>query len=112
MIEIINTPEFLSRVVDAGKKLKASLERVVADYPEVFAGVRGKGLMLGLVMSDQYRDRAAEITSAAANEGLLLLLAGYSVIRYVPALTISDEHIEQGEKLLRQAVKTWLKAAV
>ncbi len=112
VIEIINTPEFLSRVVDAGKKLKASLERVVADYPEVFAGVRGKGLMLGLVMSDQYRDRAAEITSAAANAGLLLLLAGYSVIRYVPALTISDEHIEQGEKLLRQAVKTWLKAAV
>lgn len=112
VIEIINTPEFLSRVVDAGEKLKASLERVVADYPEVFAGVRGKGLMLGLVMSDQYRDRAAEITSAAANEGLLLLLAGYSVIRYVPALTISDEHIEQGEKLLRQAVKTWLKAAV
>lgn len=112
VIEIINTPEFLSRVVDAGKKLKASLERVVADYPEVFAGVRGKGLMLGLVMSDKYRDRAPEITSAAANEGLLLLLAGYSVIRYVPALTISDEHIEQGEKLLRQAVKTWLKATV
>ena len=41
-LEIINKPEFLSRITEAGNKLKASLERVVADYPGVFAGVRGK----------------------------------------------------------------------
>lgn len=110
-LEVINTPEFLSRVVDAGNKLKASLERVVADYPDVFAGVRGKGLMLGLVMADKYHGKAAEITAAAAKEGLLLLLAGYDVIRYVPALVIKDEHIEQGEKLLRQSIDVWLKAS-
>lgn len=111
VMEIINTPEFLARVVEAGNKLKASLERVAADYPDVFAGVRGKGLMLGLVMSDKYHGKAAEITGAAAKEGLLLLLAGYDVIRYVPALVIKDEHIEQGEKLLRLAVDSWLKAS-
>lgn len=110
-LEIINKPEFLSRITEAGNKLKASLERVVADYPDVFAGVRGKGLMLGLVMSDKYHGKAAEITAAAAQQGLLLLLAGYDVIRYVPALVIRDEHIVQGEKLLRQALDTWLKAS-
>ena len=110
-LEIINKPEFLSRITEAGNKLKASLERVVADYPGVFAGVRGKGLMLGLVMSDKYHGKAAEITAAAAQQGLLLLLAGYDVIRYVPALVIKDEHIVQGEKLLRQALDTWLKAS-
>lgn len=66
-LEIINKPEFLSRITEAGNKLKASLERVVADYPGVFAGVRGKGLMLGLVMSDKYHGKAAEITAAAHN---------------------------------------------
>ena len=110
-LEIINTPEFLSRITDAGNKLKASLERVVADYPDVFAGVRGKGLMLGLVMSDKYHGKAAEITAAAAEQGLLLLLAGYDVIRYVPALVIKDEHIVEGEKLLRQSLDAWLKAS-
>ena len=110
-LEIINKPEFLSRITEAGNKLKASLERVVADYPDVFAGVRGKGLMLGLVMSAKYHGKAAEITAAAAQQGLLLLLAGYDVIRYVPALVIKDEHIVQGEKLLRQALDTWLKAS-
>lgn len=111
VLEVINTPEFLSRIVDAGNKLKASLERVVADYPDVFAGVRGKGLMLGLVMTDKYHGKAAEITAAAAQQGLLLLLAGYDVIRYVPALVIKDEHIVQGEKLLRQSLDAWLKAS-
>ena len=108
VLETINKPAFLTRVVEAGLKLKESLERVAADYPDVFAGVRGKGLMLGLVMSDKYQGRAGEITQAAQQQGLLLLLAGYDVIRLVPALVISDEHIRQGEKLLRQAIDAWL----
>ena len=101
----------MSRITDAGNKLKASLERVVADYPDVFAGGRGKGLMLGLVMSDKYHGKAAEITASAAQQGLLLFLAGYDVIRYVPALVIEDEHIMQGEKLLRLSLDAWLKAS-
>ena len=109
VFETINRPEFLQRVVEAGEKLKFSLERVAADYPDVFSGVRGKGLMLGLVMSDKYQGRAKEITAAAEKQGLLLLLAGYDVIRYVPALVVSDEHIEQGEALLRKAIDSWLE---
>lgn len=108
VFEIINKPAFLARVVEAGQKLRESLERVAADYPDVFEGVRGKGLMLGLVMSDKYQGRAGEITQAAQQQGLLLLLAGYDVIRFVPALVVSDEHIRQGEKLLRQAIDAWL----
>lgn len=111
VVETINTPEFLARVADAGNKLRASLQSVAADYPDVFAQVRGKGLMLGLVMSDKYHGKAGEITATAAKQGLLLLLAGYDVIRFVPALVIKDEHIEQGEKLLRQSVDAWLKAS-
>ncbi|MCZ4053669.1 acetylornithine/succinyldiaminopimelate transaminase [Oxalobacter sp. OxGP1] len=109
VLEIINKPAFLARVVEAGQKLRESLERIAADYPDVFAGVRGKGLMLGMVMSEKYQGRAGEITQAAQQQGLLLLLAGYDVIRFVPALIVSDEHIRQGEKLLRQAIDIWLR---
>ena len=109
VLEIINKPAFLARVVEAGQKLRESLERIAADYPDVFAGVRGKGLMLGMVMSEKYQGRAGEITQAAQQQGLLLLLAGYDVIRFVPALIVSDEHIRQGEKLLRQAIDIWIR---
>ena len=109
VLETINKPEFLERVVEAGKKLRASLESIVADYPDVFSQVRGKGLMLGLVMSEKYHGKAKEITAESEKQGLLLLLAGYDVIRFVPALVVSDEQIEEGERLLRQSIKVWLK---
>ncbi len=109
VLETINKPEFLERVVEAGKKLRASLESIVADYPDVFSQVRGKGLMLGLVMSEKYHGKAKEITAESEKQGLLLLLAGYDVIRFVPALVVSDEQIEEGERLLRQSIEVWLK---
>lgn len=109
VFDTLSQPAFLANVVEMGKKLRASLESVAADYPDIFSGVRGKGLMLGLVMSEKYHARAAEITAEAQNQGLLILLAGYDVIRYVPALVIEDKHIEEGEKLLRQSIEAWLK---
>ncbi len=109
VFDIINKQEFLARVVKQGEKLRASLEKIAADYQGIFSGVRGKGLMLGLVMSEKYHGRAAEITAEAQKQGLIILLAGYDVIRYVPPLVIEDQHIEEGEKLLRQAIEVWLK---
>ncbi len=109
VFDTLSQPAFLANVVEMGKKLRASLESVAADYPDVFSGVRGKGLMLGLVMSEKYHARAAEITAEAQEQGLLILLAGYDVIRYVPALVIEEKHIVEGEKLLRQSIEAWLK---
>lgn len=108
---IINTPDFLSGVVSAGEQLKGMLEGIVSDYPWAFSMVRGKGLMLGLVMSDACAGRAKEITAAAEKNGLLLLLAGLDVIRFVPALILKGEHISQAEMLLRQSIDEWIKAA-
>lgn len=111
VMKIINTPDFLSRVTSAGEQLKKMLESIVAAYPQVFSTVRGKGLMLGLVMSDACLGRAKEITAMAEKHGLLLLLAGLDVIRLVPPLIIADEHIRQADALLRQSIDEWIKTA-
>lgn len=108
---IINTPDFLSRVTSAGEQLKNMLERIVSTYPHVFSMVRGKGLMLGLVMSAACLGRAKEITAAAEKNGLLLLLAGPDVIRFVPPLIITNEHIREAETLLRCSIDEWVKSA-
>jgi succinylornithine transaminase family protein len=109
VVEIINTPAFLSRVEAAGASLKNMLEGIVAAYPKVFASVRGKGLMLGLVMSAAFQGRAKEVTAAAEKNGLLVLLAGLDVIRFVPPLIITDDHIRQADSLLRQSIDEWLR---
>lgn len=109
VMEIINTPAFLSRVEAAGAGMRKMLEGVAASYPQVFGEVRGKGLMLGLAMSKNYLGRAKEITSIAEKEGLLLLLAGPDVIRIVPALILEEKHIREAEALLRKSIEKWLK---
>lgn len=110
VVETINDPEFLDRVIDAGAQLVSTLQGIVRDYPQLFSEVRGRGLMQGLVLAENYRGRAKEIVTAAEAEGLLLLVAGMDVIRFVPALIISDAQIDEGGRLLRRAAKGFLKA--
>ena len=111
VLEIINTPDFLARVNHASEQLQKTLRGIVADYPHVFAEVRGKGLLLGLVMADGYKGRSKDVVSAAEAQGLMLLVAGMDVVRIVPALIVSDKQIDEAGKMLRQAVETLLKSA-
>jgi len=111
VMEIINTPDFLSRVRHASGQMQKMLNAIVADYPQVFAEVRGKGLLLGVVMAEKYRGKAKDVVAAAETEGLMLLVAGPDVVRVVPALIVSDRQIEEANKLLRKAVDALLKAA-
>ncbi|GAA4030599.1 acetylornithine/succinylornithine family transaminase [Actimicrobium antarcticum] len=111
VIETINTPAFLGRVKEASALLLQSLEAIAADYPQVFASVRGSGLMLGMVLADGFRGRAKEISKAAEAEGLMVLIAGMDVLRYLPALIVSDAQIVQADGMLRAALDTLLASA-
>lgn len=108
VLQTINTPDFLARVGQAAQHLTAALRAIMADYPAVFAEVRGSGLMLGMALSDAYRGRAKEITRLAEEEGLMLLIAGPDVVRLLPALVVSDAQIAEGAGLLRRALARFL----
>ena len=108
VLETINTPAFLARVNEAGAKLTTALKQVVADYPQVFSLVRGAGLLIGLVMAEGYKGRSKEIQKAAENAGLMVLIAGPEVVRFAPALVVTDAQLDQAVALLRGAVDTFL----
>ena len=76
----------------------------INDELQLFSQVRGRGLMLGAVLKPEYAGRAGEILDHAATNGLLLLQAGPDVLRFVPALNISDEEIAEGLQRLRAAL--------
>lgn len=110
VLQIINTPDFLARVRQASQHLVAKLEGVVRDYPQVFAKVRGSGLMLGMVLADAFRGKAKDITKAAEAQGLMLLIAGPDVVRLLPALVVTDSQIDEAVKRLRRALDAMLAA--
>lgn len=104
VLQIINTPAFLARVRQASATLVQKLDELVGDYPQVFAQVRGKGLMLGLVLADAWRGKAKDIAKSAEEHGLMVLIAGPDVVRLLPALVVSDAQIDEALRRLRQAL--------
>jgi acetylornithine/N-succinyldiaminopimelate aminotransferase len=110
VLETINQPAFLARVNAASAKIFANLEKLAADYPQVFGQVRGKGLLIGLPMVGDYKGRAKDFTRAAEKLGLMLLIAGPDVVRLAPALVVSDEQIEQADRIMREAVESFIAA--
>ena len=73
----------------------------------VFSEVRGRGLMLGAVLSDPYRGKAGDMLDFAAAHGLLVLQAGPDVLRFVPPLNITDEELADGLARLRIALRVF-----
>ncbi len=110
VIETINQPAFLARVKEASAKIFANLEKLAADYPQVFGKVRGSGMLIGLPMAEQYKGRSKDYTRTAEKLGLMLLIAGPDVVRLAPALVVSDEQIAEADRIMRQAVEQFIAA--
>ena len=105
VLEAVREPEFLSRASQLGDVVRARLDGLASHHAEV-GDVRGLGSMVGFELAEQSPDLAKAIVEAAFERGLLLLSCGMygNVIRLLPALTISDEELEEGLTLLEEAV--------
>ena len=99
----IESREIAANVARQSQAIRDGLQAINAEL-NVFAEVRGRGLMLGAVLSTTFAGRAGEILDAAAAHGLLLLQAGPDVLRFVPALNIGDGDVATGLQHLRLAL--------
>ena len=89
VMEIIADPAFLAEVNRKAGLLRQRLEGLVAAHPEVFEGVRGTGLMLGL----KCRLAPADLVKAGYAEHVLTVAAADNTLRLLPPLTITDDEI-------------------
>jgi succinylornithine transaminase family protein len=103
-------PGFFERVKEASARIFANLEKLAADYPQLFGQVRGKGLLIGLPMAEGVKGRAKDYTKIAEKLGLMLLVAGPDVVRLAPPLVVSDAQIADADRLMRQAADEFLAA--
>ncbi|QKJ67343.1 aspartate aminotransferase family protein [Deefgea piscis] len=103
VIDVINTPEVLAGVKTKHAQFVDGIQAINAKYP-VFSQVRGLGLLIGAVLTEAYQDRAKEILNIAAQNGVMVLMAGPNVIRFAPSLIVSDEEIATGLARLETAI--------
>ncbi len=89
VLDVVLGEGFLEHVRDMSLRLKQQLAQICDSYPEVIEEIRGEGLMLGL----KCKIPNSELVSACLDEGLLLIGAGENVVRLLPPLIITPEHI-------------------
>ena len=102
VMDIIATDEFLAEVNRKGALLRQKLEGLVATHPDVFEGVRGCGLMLGL----KCRVAPADLVKAGYDQHILTVPAADNVVRLLPPLTITDDEIAEAVARLDRAASS------
>ncbi len=99
VIEIIEEEKLLNKATEIGTLLKEALQGFVDQYDKLLE-VRGKGLMLGLVVDGSAKD----VVEALAAQGLLALTAGPNVVRFLPPLSLKEEDLEEAIDMISDAL--------
>ncbi len=108
-LDVVNTPEVLNGVVERENLFRELLGEINDKY-NVFSEVRGKGLLLGAALNQDYAGRARDFLVAATNEKLMCLVAGANVVRFAPSLIITEEEIRDGMARFERAVANVVNA--
>lgn len=101
VLEIVSNPVFLAEVNRKASLMRQKLEGLVAAHPDVFEGVRGQGLMLGL----KCKIAPGDLVAKGYEVGVLTVPAADNVVRLLPALNISDEDISDAVARIDAAAK-------
>ncbi|MCM1186889.1 MAG: aspartate aminotransferase family protein [Lachnoclostridium sp.] len=99
VFDLFEKNHIIEHVREVAPYLEQELERLAAKYGCILER-RGVGLMQGLVF-----DRpVADVINRAVEKGLILINAGPDIIRFVPPLIITKEHIDEMITILEDCI--------
>ncbi|MBL09872.1 MAG: aspartate aminotransferase family protein [Acidiferrobacteraceae bacterium] len=102
-LKTINTPKVLDGVIKRREWITQGLIKI-GEKSGCAQIIRGQGLLIGWVLTSEWKGRAREIVNAAQAEGVFVLVAGANVVRLAPSLIIEREDIEEGLTRLDKAL--------
>lgn len=102
VVQTVCQPTFLEQVRQRADRLARGLQAIVRDHGLV--GERGAGLLRALVLPSDTAHQVVAAAHSLSPVGLLLNAPRPHLLRLMPALTITDEEIDESLHLLRQAL--------
>jgi acetylornithine/N-succinyldiaminopimelate aminotransferase len=103
VIEQLLVPGFLESVRAKGALLSKELLSISAEFN--LDGERGEGLLRALMLSSDIGGKLVELARDRNPEGLLINSPRPNLLRFMPALNVSDDEIHQMCKILRKLLK-------
>lgn len=114
VLQTIETEGLAEHVRRLGNWLLRELQGLAGRYPQVLAGARGLGMILGLQLQPEppgltspgsdKKSPAVQLTEKLLDAGLLVIPAGTHVIRLLPPLNLSEAEAREGLEKLETVV--------
>jgi len=103
VIEQLLAPGFLQSVVTKGALLQSELLKLSSEFG--LQGERGKGLLRALMLGKDIGGKLVDLAREHQPEGLLINSPRPDLLRFMPALTVSNEEIMTMCAILRTLLK-------
>lgn len=100
-LRAVEQESLLERAQQIGKRFQDGLESIKSDV-DFIREVRVAGTMIGVELEMD----GANVVQAALDEGLLINCTQGNVLRFLPALTLSDEEVDQSLEILSRVLVT------
>ncbi len=101
VIEVLEEEELLANTAMMGAYFVEGLCGIAAKHKKWVSGIRGLGLLLGLVLDVP----ALPLQKKLQEKGMLALATAGNVLRFLPPLNVSQEEIDQALTLIGEACK-------
>lgn len=99
VMELFGKKDVLNNVASVSAYLEEQLDSLKAEHKDIIDR-RGRGLMQGL----EFDHPVGDIIKRALEEGLVLINAGTNVIRFLPPLVITREHVDEMVAILKKCL--------
>jgi len=109
-LDILEGDRLLDNATRLGARMRARLDEMKAKYA-IMGDNRGVGLMQATEFVEDLKTKAPAskardaIVQDALKRGLVLLPAGTASVRYIPALNIPDDLLDQGLDILEATIR-------
>jgi acetylornithine/N-succinyldiaminopimelate aminotransferase len=107
VIEQLLAPGFLDSVKTKGELLKSELLKLSTEFS--LEGERGEGLLRALMLGQDIGAKLVELARDRSPEGLLINSPRPNLLRFMPALNVSNDEILQMCNILRELLKVVAK---
>lgn len=103
VLRVVEEQGLVERAARLGEQIQRRLSALAERQPEAVEGVRGVGLLVGLVLRDG--EATARIHAELRERGLLVNLTAERVLRLFPALNIPEDELGRGLELIENAIE-------
>jgi acetylornithine/N-succinyldiaminopimelate aminotransferase len=91
VLEVVCGEKLAERAAGLGMQIQERLRHFADAHPDLVSEVRGRGLLIGLVIRDA--EKAAELPLRALERGILVNVTAGDVMRLFPALNIPEDDL-------------------